>query len=207
MANPEVQSGSEPDPNSSEGNPDAGAKLRGGRPAVVSDEALQASAIEFHNKWNRWPRLQDLMDQAGCQKQRASIAIKAAMESVSRAELTSALSIPSKVDHAMRQCYSEFVQAAAEKYGAIHAETVAAFEMERAGLLLIIEELRDNNDDLEAQLVTTRGSADELRRQLSAADAAIQEMRDQKLQIESIAKERKRMLAQLSPEMIGKRPL
>lgn len=93
-----------------------------GRPAILDDEQLLELAGELNQRLGRPPRLEELIEAAGgCQKQRASRAIRALRERLAAAAVRSMLVLPPDLEAEHRAWVDRWMRVAAERLSGEHA--------------------------------------------------------------------------------------
>lgn len=93
-----------------------------GRPAILDDEQLLELATELNQRLGRPPRLDELIEAAGgCQKQRASRAIRAIRERLASAAVRSMLVLPTDLEAEHRAWIDRWMRVASERLSGEHA--------------------------------------------------------------------------------------
>ncbi|MDM4772949.1 hypothetical protein [Solimonas sp. SE-A11] len=93
-----------------------------GRPAILDDEQLLELAAELNQRLGRPPRIEELIEAAGgCQKQRASRAIRALRERLAAAAVHSMLVLPPELEAEHRAWIDRWMRVAAERLSGEHA--------------------------------------------------------------------------------------
>lgn len=130
---------------------------RVGRPPVLDDDALDALTEELRRKAGRLPSLDQLIDAAGgCQRQRASKALKRARVGVAEKDLQGLLRIPVELENAQRRWIAQWLSAAAGQLAELHAELMEKHQEKLEALEALVSEqhqalvrLREQKADLE----------------------------------------------------------
>lgn len=124
-----------------------------GRPAILDDEQLLELAGELNQRLGRPPRLEELIEAAGgCQKQRASRAIRALRERLAAAAVRSMLVLPPELEAEHRAWIDRWMRAAAERLSGEHALLVERHD----------EKLQKTQDLLAEQNLVIKGLRESL---------------------------------------------
>ena len=124
-----------------------------GRPAILDDEQLLELTGELNQRLGRPPRLEELIEAAGgCQKQRASRAIRALRERLAAAAVRSMLTLPPDLEAEHRAWVDRWMRVAAERLSGEHALLVERHD----------EKLQKAQDLLEEQNLVIRGLRESL---------------------------------------------
>ena len=136
-----------------------------GRPAILDDEELLELAAELNQRLGRPPRLEELIEAAGgCQKQRASRAIRALRERLAAAAVRSRLVLPPELEAEHRAWIDRWMRVAAERLSGEHALLVERHD----------EKLQKAQDLLEEQNLVIRGLREALADQQRIAAELVQ---------------------------------
>ena len=93
-----------------------------GRPAILDDEQLLELAAELNRQLGRPPRIDELIEAAGgCQRQRASRAIRELRERLAAAAVRSMLVLPQDLEAEHRAWIDRWMQVAADRLAGEHA--------------------------------------------------------------------------------------
>lgn len=157
-----------------------------GRPAILDDEQLLELAGELNQRLGRPPRLEELIEAAGgCQKQRASRAIRALRERLAAAAVRSMLVLPPDLEAEHRAWIDRWMRVAAERLSGEHALLVERYD----------EKLQKAQDLLEEQSLVIRGLRESLADQQRIAAELALSVSDLNAQIGKLRSERDVALA------------
>ena len=140
-----------------------------GRPAILDDEQLLELAAELNQRMGRPPRLEELIEAAGgCQKQRASRAIRALRERLAAASVRSMLVLPPELEAEHRAWIDRLMRVAAERLSGEHALLVERYD----------EKLQKAQDLLTEQNLVIKGLRESLADQQRIAAELAQSVRE-----------------------------
>jgi len=152
-----------------------------GRPAILDDEQLLDLAGELNQRLGRPPRLEELIEAAGgCQKQRASRAIRALRERLAAAAVRSMLVLPTELEAEHRAWIDRCMRVAAERLSGEHALLIERHDEKLQKAQDLLEEQNLVIKGLRESLADQQRIAAELAQSVTELNAAVSKLRSER---------------------------
>lgn len=169
-----------------------------GRPALLDDDQLLELATDLNQRLGRPPRIEELIEAAGgCQRQRASRAIRALRERLAATAVRSLLVLPNDLEAEHRVWIDRWMNLAAQRLAGEHAQLIERHD----------EKTQKAQDLLAEQNTVIRGLRESLADQQRIAAELAQAATDLNLQISQLRNERDIALALAEDRLKYCRPM
>ncbi len=196
-----VPNGSEPGvPNRSElAKTNATSDLLGGRPPVLTDEQLDALALELNSSLGRPPKIEELIAASGgCQRQRASRTIQRLREGLAAKSVQSMLVLAPELEGQMRQWIERLMSSAAKQLATEHARLIYEHDQNEAASKELIQEQQLVVSGLREQLADHQRITSELAAESQRLKLAVGQMTAERDIAQAVAADRLALLEKLN---------